>query len=76
MAGTSIAPGVVLEESGQVVKVISASETESAKLLLRVARSYRVSAGAVLHVDDGDLVQRGDNLVILVFERAKTGGRW
>jgi len=32
-----------------------------------------VSAGAVLHVDDGDLVQRGDNLVILVFERAKTG---
>jgi DNA-directed RNA polymerase subunit beta' len=41
--------------------------------LLRVARPYRVSAGAVLHVDDGDLVQRGDNLVILVFERAKTG---
>ena len=41
--------------------------------MLRVARPYRVSAGAVLHVDDGDLVQRGDNLVILVFERAKTG---
>jgi DNA-directed RNA polymerase subunit beta' len=73
VAGTEIAPGVVLEESGQVVKVIPASETESAKLLLRVARPYRVSAGAVLHVDDGDLVQRGDNLVILVFERAKTG---
>ena len=73
VAGTEIAPGVVLEESGQVVKVIPASETESAKLLLRVARPYRVSAGAVLHVDDGDLVQRGDNLVILVSERAKTG---
>ncbi len=27
----------------------------------------------MLHVDDSDLVQRGDNLVILVFERAKTG---
>jgi len=27
----------------------------------------------VLHIDDGDLVQRGDNLVLLVFERAKTG---
>ena len=38
-----------------------------------MARPYRVSGGAVLHVDDGDLVQRGDNLVILVFERAKTG---
>jgi DNA-directed RNA polymerase subunit beta' len=27
----------------------------------------------VLQVEDGDLVQRGDNLVLLVFERAKTG---
>ena len=49
------------------------SPEESAKVMLRIARPYRVSAGAVLHVDDGDLVQRGDNLVILVFERAKTG---
>jgi DNA-directed RNA polymerase subunit beta' len=40
---------------------------------LRIARPYRVSNGAVLHVQDEDLVQRGDNLVILVFERAKTG---
>jgi DNA-directed RNA polymerase subunit beta' len=74
VAGTEIAPGVILEESGQVVKVIPASDSgEQAKIVLRVARPYRVSGGAVLHVDDGDLVQRGDNLVILVFERAKTG---
>ncbi|HEY9796278.1 MAG TPA: DNA-directed RNA polymerase subunit beta' [Leptolyngbyaceae cyanobacterium] len=54
-------------ESGQVVKVSSESVT------LRLARPYRVSAGAVLQIDNGDLVQRGDNLVLLVFERAKTG---
>ncbi len=54
-------------ESGQVVKVSSDSIT------LRLARPYRVSAGAVLQIDNGDLVQRGDNLVLLVFERAKTG---
>ena len=40
---------------------------------LRIARPYRVSSGAVLQVEDGGLVQRGDNLVLLVFERAKTG---
>ena len=40
---------------------------------LRTARPYRVSPGAVLQVEDGGLVQRGDNLVLLVFERAKTG---
>jgi DNA-directed RNA polymerase subunit beta' len=54
-------------ESGQVVKVSSDS------VALRIARPYRVSAGAVLQIDNGDLVQRGDNLVLLVFERAKTG---
>jgi DNA-directed RNA polymerase subunit beta' len=54
-------------ESGQVVKVSNDSIT------LRLARPYRVSAGAVLQIDNGDLVQRGDNLVLLVFERAKTG---
>lgn len=73
VAGTEVAPGIILEESGQVVKVVPASGTQEAKIVLRIARPYRVSGGAVLHVDDGDLVQRGDNLVILVFERAKTG---
>lgn len=78
VAGTEIAPGVetlhprsVLEESGQVISIEkNGSEYE---LKLRIARPYRVSAGAILHIDDGDLVQRGDNLVLLVFERAKTG---
>jgi DNA-directed RNA polymerase subunit beta' len=46
---------------------------EKGKLTLRYARPYRVSAGAILHIEQGDLVQRGDNLVLLVFERAKTG---
>lgn len=67
VAGSTLAPGVVLEESGQVVEV------SDNQVRLRLARPYRVSAGAVLHIDDGDLVQRGDNLVLLVFERTKTG---
>jgi DNA-directed RNA polymerase subunit beta' len=67
VAGTEIAPGTILAESGQVAKVSKDVVT------LRNARPYRVSAGAILHINDGDLVQRGDNLVLLVFERAKTG---
>ncbi|MBD1843170.1 DNA-directed RNA polymerase subunit beta' [Cyanobacteria bacterium FACHB-63] len=67
IAGTTIAPGVTLEDSGQVLSV------EGNQVTMRVARPYRVSPGAVLHVDDGDLVQRGDNLVLLIFERTKTG---
>ncbi|WP_008319320.1 DNA-directed RNA polymerase subunit beta' [Leptolyngbya sp. PCC 6406] len=67
VAGSEVAPGVLLDESGQVIQI---TDTH---LVLRLARPYRVSTGAVLHIDDGDLVQRGDNLVLLVFERAKTG---
>lgn len=71
VAGSEIAPGVKLAESGQVLAIKSSGDKH--QLVLRNARPYRVSGGAVLHVDDGDLVQRGDNLVLLVFERAKTG---
>jgi len=67
VAQGEIAPGTTIPESGQVVAV------EPNQVTLRLARPYRVSAGAVLHISDGDLVQRGDNLVLLVFERAKTG---
>ena len=65
--GQAVAEGLIASESGQVVAV---NDTE---VVLRIARPYRVSTGAVLHIEDGDLVQRGDNLVLLVFERAKTG---
>jgi len=69
--GTEIAPGVFLPESGQVLQV-SSSESGT-KVILRIARPYRVSTGAILHIEDRDLVQRGDNLVLLVFDRSKTG---
>ncbi len=67
VSDSRIAAGAKTPESGQVVKV------EADRVVLRIARPYRVSPGAVLQIDDGDLVQRGDNLVLLVFERAKTG---
>ncbi|NJL84097.1 MAG: DNA-directed RNA polymerase subunit beta'', partial [Chloroflexaceae bacterium] len=52
---------------------IAPAETGGYQVTLRLARPYRVSAGAIMQIEDGDLVQRGDNLVLLVFERAKTG---
>lgn len=67
VAGSEVAPGLHIDESGQVTQITDAHIT------MRIARPYRVSTGAVLHIEDGDLVQRGDSLVLLVFERAKTG---
>jgi DNA-directed RNA polymerase subunit beta' len=84
VSGSMLAPGMMIPESGQVLQVVSQSSatsdggdgqlaTDGYRVKLRLARPYRVSPGAVLHIDDGDLVQRGDNLVLLVFERTKTG---
>jgi DNA-directed RNA polymerase subunit beta' len=84
IAGSEIAPGVFTEESAQVIEIAAQGKQETAqgnnqlstntyKVTLRIARPYRVSPGAMLQVDDAGLVQRGDNLVLLVFERTKTG---
>lgn len=71
VSGTKLAEGVSLENSGQVVSISELAGKTTVSL--RHTRPYRVSQSAVLHIDDGDLVQRGDNLVLLVFERSKTG---
>lgn len=71
VAGSKLAEGVNLEESGQIVSLRESAGKVTVSL--RHARPYRVSQGAILHIDHGDLVQRGDNLVLLVFERSKTG---
>jgi DNA-directed RNA polymerase subunit beta' len=71
IAETEIGAGVLAPNSGQVLAIDQT--TTGYEIRLRKARPYRVSAGAILHIDEGDLVQRGDNLVLLVFERSKTG---
>lgn len=81
--GTEIAPGVTAPVSGQLVDISHQSPPNNNQqeqlveaaysLKIRTGRPYRVSPGAVLQIEDGGLVQRGDNLVLLVFERAKTG---
>jgi DNA-directed RNA polymerase subunit beta' len=71
VAASPLTSDVSITESGQVLKITE--KGDSYEIKLRLARPYRVSPGAVLHIDHEDLVQRGDNLVLLVFERAKTG---
>lgn len=53
--------------SGQVVSV------EAKAVTIRKGRPYLVNTGAILQCDQGHLVQRGDQLASLIFERVKTG---
>jgi len=81
-SGDRLAQGVKTRRSGIVVigEVHTTSPTSGVVeairpgwLRLRVGRPYMVSPESILHVWDGGLVQRGDALALLVFERAKTG---
>ncbi|MFM7266725.1 MAG: DNA-directed RNA polymerase subunit beta'', partial [Cyanobium sp.] len=65
--GDPLAVGVAAPCCGQVEAI------DGSKLRIRLGRPYMVSPDSVLHVRDGELVQRGDGLALLVFERQKTG---
>jgi DNA-directed RNA polymerase subunit beta' len=65
--GDELAPGVLAPCCGEVEHIAGGS------LRVRLGRPYMVSPDSVLHVRDGELVQRGDGLALLVFERQKTG---
>ncbi|KEF43011.1 MAG: DNA-directed RNA polymerase subunit beta' [Cyanobium sp. CACIAM 14] len=65
--GDVLADGVVSPCCGQVEAI------DGKTLTIRLGRPYMVSPDSVLHVRDGELVQRGDGLALLVFERQKTG---
>jgi DNA-directed RNA polymerase subunit beta' len=65
--GDQLAQGVVAPCCGQVEAI------KGNTITIRLGRPYMVSPDSVLHVRDGELVQRGDGLALLVFERQKTG---
>ncbi len=65
--GELLADGIGAPCCGQVEAI------EGSSVTIRLGRPYMVSPDSVLHVLDGEFVQRGDGLALLVFERQKTG---
>ena len=54
-------------DSGQIIYI------DNQKIVLRLGRPYLISHGSTLHVDHNTLVQRGENISTLIFNRIKTG---
>nr|YP_009295785.1 RNA polymerase beta'' subunit [Schimmelmannia schousboei]AOM64720.1 RNA polymerase beta'' subunit [Schimmelmannia schousboei] len=66
-AGDHITTNVITRDSGKIIEVLDNQIT------LRVGQPYLISPGSLLHIDNNSLVQRGENIATLIFERAKTG---
>ena len=71
--GQRVVEGELLADDQPVECCGEVEDVSSKGITLRLGRPYMVSPDSVLHVRDGDLVQRGDGLALLVFERQKTG---
>ena len=71
--GDRVVDGDKLGESEVSTSCGEIEEISKNSVTLRLGRPYMVSPDSVLHVNDGDLVLRGDGLALLVFERQKTG---
>nr|WCH57120.1 RNA polymerase b-subunit [Hypnea musciformis] len=66
-AGDEIASNLVTYNSGKIIAI------RDNQIILRIGQPYLISKGSILHVTDNSLVQRGDNIATLMFERDKTG---
>lgn len=66
-AGDQLADTIIASNSGQIVYL------DTNTIIIRSGCPYLISSGAILQIANLDLVQRGDILAILVFERSKTG---
>ncbi|HEY9720466.1 MAG TPA: DNA-directed RNA polymerase subunit beta' [Oscillatoriaceae cyanobacterium] len=65
--GDALTDGQTAPDTGRV-RVIDANS-----VAIRHGRPYLISAGTQLMVEEGDMIQRGENLATLVYDRAKTG---
>ena len=64
----------VISESGDISPVAGlVLEVGAKSIKVRIGRPYLISAATMLQIEERGLVQRGDLLATLVFERQKTG---
>nr|YP_010902675.1 RNA polymerase b-subunit [Hypnea nidulans]WCH54530.1 RNA polymerase b-subunit [Hypnea nidulans] len=66
-AGDEIASDLITCNSGKIIAI------RDNQIVLRIGQPYLISKGSILHVSDNSLIQRGENIATLMFERAKTG---
>nr|YP_009396402.1 RNA polymerase b''''-subunit [Polysiphonia scopulorum]ARW65588.1 RNA polymerase b''''-subunit [Polysiphonia scopulorum] len=66
-AGDQISVRLTAQVSGQIIKINESS------LIVRIGQPYLISAGSLIHISNSSLIQRGENIATLIFERFKTG---
>jgi DNA-directed RNA polymerase subunit beta' len=71
--GDYVLKGDTLGNSTEVPEPGIITDVDGNKLVVRKARPFLVSSGTRLHVDNSSMVQQGDQLATIIYERIKTG---
>jgi len=66
-SGDYIATDIISYDCGKVISI------QDNQVTICIGQPYLISAGSFLHIDNSSLVQRGENIATLIFERTKTG---
>nr|YP_009396196.1 RNA polymerase b''''-subunit [Melanothamnus harveyi]ARW65284.1 RNA polymerase b''''-subunit [Melanothamnus harveyi] len=66
-AGDRICDNVFANVSGYIISI------DEEKVVIRVGQPYLISSGSLVHVTNSGLIQKGENIATLIFERFKTG---
>nr|QCI04907.1 RNA polymerase b'-subunit [Callithamnion tetricum] len=66
-AGDILASNILTPYSGQIIDITSDN------LILRIGQPYLISPGSFIHIESDSLVQKGESIATLIFERVKTG---
>nr|YP_009392680.1 RNA polymerase b''''-subunit [Bostrychia tenella]ARW61242.1 RNA polymerase b''''-subunit [Bostrychia tenella] len=66
-AGDCVATNVISNYSGKVIAI------QNNQVIIRIGQPYLVSPGSLLHIGNENLIQRGENIATLIFEKFKTG---
>nr|YP_009295987.1 RNA polymerase beta'' subunit [Schizymenia dubyi]AOM64922.1 RNA polymerase beta'' subunit [Schizymenia dubyi] len=65
--GDEIATNIFSFDSGRITAI------QDNQVIMRIGQPYLISQGSFIKVSHNSLVQRGESIAILIFERAKTG---
>nr|YP_009392479.1 RNA polymerase b''''-subunit [Caloglossa monosticha]ARW61041.1 RNA polymerase b''''-subunit [Caloglossa monosticha] len=66
-SGDDIATDVISNYSGRIISI------KNSKIILRIGQPYLISSGSFLHIFENNLIQKGESIATLIFERSKTG---
>ena len=66
-AGDEVAENICSSYSGRITSI------QDNQVTLRIGQPYLISDGSIIHINDNSLIQRGENIATLIFDRLKTG---